>query len=79
MTAIPGPCLVEKGPGTGKPCVFPFLWEYDSVLYTGCAFDKSRDIAPWCSTKVSTELFIKSVYEMIFFGKILIDRIIEHF
>ena len=32
--------------------MFPFLWQYDSVVYTGCAFDPSRDILPWCSTKV---------------------------
>ena len=36
-----------------QACVFPFLWQYDNVVYTGCAFDKSRDILPWCSTKVS--------------------------
>ena len=47
-----GPCLVVQGPGTGKACVFPFLWQYDNVLYDGCAFEKSRDPAPWCSTKV---------------------------
>ena len=47
-----GPCVVAKGPGSGKPCVFPFFWNYDGVRYTGCAWDKARDIAPWCSTKV---------------------------
>ena len=52
----PGPCVVAKGPGSGKPCVFPFLWNYDGVRYTGCAWDKARDIAPWCSTKVHNTL-----------------------
>jgi len=42
---------VVDGPGTGKPCVFPFLWNYNGVNYNGCAFDKALDIAPWCSTK----------------------------
>ena len=49
----PGPCVVREGPNQGRPCVFPFLWRHTGVTYTGCAFDKSRDIAPWCSTKVS--------------------------
>ena len=48
----PGACLVVQGPGVGKPCVFPFLWRYDNVEYNGCAFEQSRDISPWCSTKV---------------------------
>ena len=52
----PGACLVVQGPGAGKPCVFPFLWRYDNVQYNGCAFEQSRDISPWCSTKVSSAL-----------------------
>ena len=47
-----GPCVVVDGPGLGKPCQFPFLWRYNGVNYNGCAFDKSTDISPWCSTKV---------------------------
>jgi len=35
---------VVDGPGTGKPCVFPFLWNYNGVNYNGCAFDKALDI-----------------------------------
>lgn len=49
---VAGPCIVVDGPGVGKPCQFPFIWMFTNQQYDGCIFDPSRDIAPWCSTKV---------------------------
>jgi len=51
-TTTLGPCVVTSGPALGKACVFPFTWQYNSVKYTGCAFDPTLDLQPWCSTKV---------------------------
>jgi hypothetical protein len=51
-TDAAGPCLVESGPGKGKACQFPFLWQFNEKVYDGCAFDQTMDVAPWCSTKV---------------------------
>ena len=61
----PGPCVVARGPGSGKPCVFPFLWNYDGVRYTGCAWDKARDIAPWCSTKVIFDFITRKIIQIV--------------
>ena len=52
-TTTPGPCVVVEGPGQGKACQFPFLWKYTNQVYDGCTFDPTRDVAPWCSTKVT--------------------------
>ena len=43
-------CTVSKGPGKGKPCIFPFTWAYTGITYDGCAYDPTMNVSPWCST-----------------------------
>merc|ERR1711892_387491 len=39
-------CRVEGGANNRESCTFPFA--YNGHRYDGCAFDQTRDVAPWC-------------------------------
>ena len=42
-------CVTTGGGNTGKPCVFPFI--YNGKKHNNCAWRKAER-KPWCSTKV---------------------------
>ena len=51
-------CKVEGGPNNGQSCVFPF--DYNGRTYDGCAFDPTRDVAPWCLNILRNRYFCSS-------------------
>ena len=44
--------IAYKGPGSGKLCLFPFL--YDRVWHDTCVYDPREEI--WCPTKINSSL-----------------------
>ena len=46
-------CVTVDGPGRGKECQFPFIFE--DKTRTGCTTDTDPEGKPWCSTKVDSQ------------------------
>jgi len=45
-------CIPFRGPGKGKPCIFPFKFTRTNKTYHSCTYD--TEMEPWCSTKVNS-------------------------